>query len=86
MIQTLAEVDWAPVIAKGPGWAAAMVTLTYPGDWRRVCPDGTTAKRHFKRFVAHTSVHGEQPQLHGSSNTSAEAPRTSTCTWRYLWG
>jgi len=28
----------------------AMVTLTYPGDWLAVAPDGATAKRHLARF------------------------------------
>ena len=28
----------------------AMVTLTYPGNWRRVCPDGATLKRHLRAF------------------------------------
>lgn len=26
----------------------AMITLTYPGDWRRWCPDGLTLKRHLR--------------------------------------
>jgi hypothetical protein len=30
--------------------ALAMVTLTYPGDWRACCPDGTTLKRHLRAF------------------------------------
>jgi hypothetical protein len=28
----------------------AMITLTYPGDWRRVCQDGTAFKRHVRAF------------------------------------
>ena len=28
----------------------AMVTLTYPGPWREVCPDGQALKRHLRAF------------------------------------
>ena len=28
----------------------AMLTLTYPGDWRRACPDGDRLKRHLRSF------------------------------------
>jgi len=28
----------------------AMVTLTYPGDWRSCCPNGRTLKRHLRAF------------------------------------
>lgn len=28
----------------------AMVTFTYPGNWREVCPDGATLKRHLRSF------------------------------------
>jgi len=27
-----------------------MMTLTYPSDWRRSCPDGATLKRHLRAF------------------------------------
>jgi hypothetical protein len=32
------------------GDRAVMVTLTYPGDWRRYCPDGVVWRVHAKRF------------------------------------
>lgn len=52
MIKVLASLDWSPLFA---GFALpAMTTLTYPGDWLAVAPDGKTAKKHlelfFKRF------------------------------------
>lgn len=34
-----------------PDWRLAMVTLTLPGDWLAVAPDGKTWKRIFARFV-----------------------------------
>jgi len=49
MTMSLARLDWAPVLTV-PGTKPAMVTLTYPGDWRTVCPDGRTAKDHLDRF------------------------------------
>lgn len=49
MIVTLATLDWSPVLAS-PSTRPAMVTLTYPGDWRAVCPDGRVAKRHLDAF------------------------------------
>jgi hypothetical protein len=50
MIRTLAGLDWTPVIADAAGWAPAMITLTYPGDWATVAPDGRTIKRHLGNF------------------------------------
>ncbi|NYV76274.1 hypothetical protein [Streptomyces sp. UH6] len=52
MIRVLSSLDWSPLFAD---WALpAMSTLTYPGDWVPVAPDGKTAKGHletfFKRF------------------------------------
>jgi hypothetical protein len=52
MCRTFAELDYAPLIDDGR--VPAMVTLTYPGDWESVAPDGATVKRHMvlwrKRF------------------------------------
>lgn len=48
MVATMAELDLAPLL-----WAEgepAMVTLTYPGDWETVAPDGPTAKAHLRAF------------------------------------
>lgn len=48
MVATMAELDLAPLLwAEG---APAMVTLTYPGDWERVAPDGPTTKAHLRTF------------------------------------
>lgn len=52
MIATLAELDYSPIM--GTSERPAMITLTYPGDWLAVAPDGETVKKHltafFKRF------------------------------------
>ena len=52
MCRTFAELDYSPLL--GSGRAPAMVTLTYPGDWEAVAPDGASVKRHMvlwrKRF------------------------------------
>lgn len=48
MYRTLASLDWSPLYALGR--AVAMVTLTYPDDWRTVCPGGRTAKAQLKAF------------------------------------
>jgi hypothetical protein len=52
MCRTFAELDYTPLVE--PGRVPAMVTLTYPGDWETVAPDGVSVKRHMmlwrKRF------------------------------------
>lgn len=52
MCRTFAELDYTPLVESGR--APAMVTLTYPGDWETVAPDGASVKRHMvlwrKRF------------------------------------
>lgn len=52
MCRTFAELDYSPLV--GSGRVPAMVTLTYPGDWEAVAPDGASVKRHMvlwrKRF------------------------------------
>jgi hypothetical protein len=52
MCRTFAEVDYTPLVESGR--VPAMVTLTYPGDWEIVAPDGSSVKRHMvlwrKRF------------------------------------
>ncbi|RIS78136.1 rolling circle replication-associated protein [Mycobacteroides abscessus] len=52
MCRTFAELDYTPLIESGR--IPAMVTLTYPGDWETVAPDGVSVKRHMvlwrKRF------------------------------------
>lgn len=52
MCRTFAELDYTPLVECGR--VPAMVTLTYPGDWECVAPDGASVKRHMvlwrKRF------------------------------------
>jgi hypothetical protein len=52
MCRTFAELDYSPLVESGR--VPAMITLTYPGDWEAVAPDGTSVKRHMvlwrKRF------------------------------------
>ena len=38
MCRTFAELDYSPLAESGR--IPAMVTLTYPGDWEVVAPDG----------------------------------------------
>lgn len=52
MCRTFAELDYTPLMESGR--IPAMVTLTYPGEWETVAPDGASVKRHMvlwrKRF------------------------------------
>lgn len=52
MCRTFAELDYSPLVESGR--VPAMVTLTYPGNWEVVAPDGASIKRHMvlwrKRF------------------------------------
>jgi len=52
MGRTFAELDYSPLVDSGR--IPAMITLTYPGDWEVVAPDGASVKRHMvlwrKRF------------------------------------
>ena len=52
MCRTFAELDYTPLVESGR--VPAMVTLTYPGNWESVAPDGASVKRHMvlwrKRF------------------------------------
>ncbi|MDO3333390.1 rolling circle replication-associated protein [Mycobacteroides abscessus] len=52
MCRVFAELDYTPLVESGR--IPAMVTLTYPGDWETVAPDGAAVKRHMtlwrKRF------------------------------------
>lgn len=53
MVSSMAELDLAPLLMGGDD--PAMITLTYPGDWEVVAPDGEAVKAHlqafFKRFA-----------------------------------
>ncbi|MDZ4267348.1 MAG: hypothetical protein U1D00_16930, partial [Mycobacterium sp.] len=61
MCRTFAELDYSPLVESGR--VPAMVTLTYPGDWEVVAPDGASVKRHMvlwrKRFQRE---YGEAPR------------------------
>ncbi|WP_018332426.1 rolling circle replication-associated protein [Actinomycetospora chiangmaiensis] len=46
MTKRLCELDYTPLYASGR--LPAMVTLTYPGDWVTVAPNGADLKRHMK--------------------------------------
>jgi len=46
MCRTFAEIDYTPLVESGR--VPAMVTLTYPGDWECVAPDGASVKRHMR--------------------------------------
>ncbi|GAA4664780.1 hypothetical protein GCM10023197_19620 [Gordonia humi] len=48
MVKALAELDYSPII--GASGIPCMVTLTYPGCWLRVAPDGPTVKKHLDAF------------------------------------
>lgn len=49
MVRTLAELDYSPMLSDSSR-VPAMVTLTYPGDWVTVAPNGAAVKDHLKRF------------------------------------
>jgi hypothetical protein len=52
MVKTLASLDWGPVHELDEsGRVPAMVTLTYPGDWEVVVPDGKTVKRQVRALL-----------------------------------
>ncbi|MBK3540901.1 hypothetical protein JHN61_32840 [Streptomyces sp. MBT67] len=48
MIRRLAELDWTPILSAA--CLPCMITLTYPGDWLTVAPDGETSKEHINAF------------------------------------
>jgi hypothetical protein len=47
MVERLAQLDYAPMLRRG---TPAMVTLTYPGEWLSVAPNGKAVKRHLVNF------------------------------------
>lgn len=49
MVKALCEIDYLPMFA-GVAAVPAMVTLTYPGDWLAVAPNGRAAKKHLDEF------------------------------------
>lgn len=48
MISRLATLDYEPLMGRVE--QPAMVTLTYPGQWEKVVPDGVTLKKHLEAF------------------------------------
>lgn len=46
MFRAFCELDYGPLLERRG--IPAMVTLTYPGDWLTVAPDGKTVKKHLK--------------------------------------
>ena len=49
--RTVASVDWTQALQANLGGRLAMVTLTYPGDWRAVVPRPDVLKRHLDAFA-----------------------------------
>lgn len=49
MVERLCDLDYAPLFGDRSR-LLAMLTLTYPGDWFTVAPDGKTVKKHMKAF------------------------------------
>jgi hypothetical protein len=49
MTRSFAALDAAPMYESGR--LPVMVTLTYPGDWLAVAPDGEAVQRHFAMFA-----------------------------------
>lgn len=49
MTRRLCELDYAPFFADSTR-VPAMLTLTYPGDWVTVAPNGKALKRHLQAF------------------------------------
>jgi hypothetical protein len=47
MVRTFCQIDYAPMFAD-LNRLPAMITLTYPGDWQTVAPNGRAAKAHLK--------------------------------------
>jgi hypothetical protein len=49
MVKTLCQLDYSPLFADSTR-LPAMLTLTYPGDWLTVAPNGRAVKKHLKAF------------------------------------
>jgi len=48
LLATMGTLDLAEIVGRG-----VFITLTYPRDWRTVCPDGRRAKQHLLFFRRH---------------------------------
>lgn len=60
MVRALCELDYRPMLGD-PTRLPAMVTLTYPGDWLAVAPDGKAAKAHLRALRRRYERAWEQP-------------------------
>lgn len=49
MVRRLCELDYSPMLAD-TSRIPAMITLTYPGDWKTVAPNGKATKKHQRAF------------------------------------
>jgi hypothetical protein len=49
MVRTLAQLDWSPMYREGR--PAVMLTLTYPGSWVVVAPNGKAVKAHHRALM-----------------------------------
>lgn len=62
MVKTACELDYAPLY-EDPSRLPAMLTLTYPGDWLTVAPNGRAVKHHLDKFRKRwISQWGEAPR------------------------
>ncbi len=62
MVRTFCAIDWTPFVDKvAAGATPALVTLTLPGDWLTVAPDGESYKVLVQKFrKRYFSTWGEQ--------------------------
>jgi hypothetical protein len=52
MVKTFACLDWSPMAElEAVGRVPAMLTLTYPGAWEVVAPDGKTVKQQLRKLL-----------------------------------
>lgn len=54
MVRRLVSLDYGPLLEAG---RPVMVTLTYPGDWLTVAPDGAAVKAHLAAFRRRLTRH-----------------------------
>lgn len=60
MVSRLCSLDYQPMLGQ-PKRTPCLITLTYPGNWQQVVPDGVAAKRHLKLFRSrYQRMWGEQ--------------------------
>lgn len=62
MLETLNAIDYGPMFADGAR-IPAMLTLTYPGEWLAVAPDGKTVKAQLKALRKRYELHYGEPFL-----------------------